>query len=33
LVDCLMDLVLRPGGSDLPPVQALLTIVASVHTA
>nr|WP_279432626.1 HNH endonuclease signature motif containing protein [Geodermatophilus obscurus] len=33
LVDCLLDLVLRPGQSGLPPVQALLTIVASVHTA
>jgi hypothetical protein len=33
LVDCLMDLVLRPGEGDLPPVQALLTIVASVQTA
>ncbi|WP_448611887.1 DUF222 domain-containing protein [Geodermatophilus sp. URMC 60] len=32
LVDCLMDLVLRPGQAELPPVQALLTIVASVHT-
>jgi hypothetical protein len=33
LVDCLLDLVLRPGESGLPPVQALLTVVASVHTA
>ncbi len=33
LVDCLLDLVLRPGEPGLPPVQALLTIVASVHTA
>jgi muconolactone delta-isomerase len=33
LVDCLLDLVLRPGKGELPPVQALLTIVASVHTA
>ncbi|WP_245700730.1 HNH endonuclease signature motif containing protein [Geodermatophilus siccatus] len=33
LVDCLMDLVLRPGEGELPPVQALLTVVASVHTA
>ena len=33
LVDCLLDLVLRPGEGELPPVQALLTIVASVHTA
>ncbi|WP_141243025.1 HNH endonuclease signature motif containing protein [Geodermatophilus obscurus] len=33
MVDALVDLVLRPGKTDLPPVQALLTIVASVHTA
>src|SRR3712207_884651 len=33
LVDCLMDLVLRPGESDLAPVQALLTLVAPVQTA
>ncbi|WP_448640663.1 DUF222 domain-containing protein [Geodermatophilus sp. URMC 63] len=32
MVDCLLDLVLRPGKSDLPPVQVLLTIVASVQT-
>jgi hypothetical protein len=32
LVGCLMDLVLRPGEGEVPPVQALLTIVASVHT-
>ncbi|WP_448639613.1 DUF222 domain-containing protein [Geodermatophilus sp. URMC 63] len=31
-VDCLMDLVLRPGEGELPPVQVLLTIVASVQT-
>ncbi|WP_448619993.1 DUF222 domain-containing protein [Geodermatophilus sp. URMC 65] len=33
LVDCLMDMVLRPGEGEVPPVQALLTIVASVHSA
>ncbi|WP_255363402.1 DUF222 domain-containing protein [Geodermatophilus sp. DSM 45219] len=33
LVDCLMDLVLRPGESDLAPVQALLTLVAPLQTA
>ncbi len=33
LVDCLLDLVLRPGEAGVPPVAALLTIVASVHTA
>src|SRR5436305_12557185 len=32
MVDCLLDLVLRPGESDLPPVQALLTVVASLST-
>src|SRR6478672_10115633 len=32
MVDCLLDLVLRPGETDLPPVQVLLTIVASVGT-
>ncbi|WP_245784719.1 HNH endonuclease signature motif containing protein [Geodermatophilus amargosae] len=31
-VDALLDLVLRPGEADLPPVQALLTLVASVPT-
>ncbi|WP_245887756.1 HNH endonuclease signature motif containing protein [Geodermatophilus tzadiensis] len=31
-VDCLLDLVLRPGESSLPPVQVLLTVVASVQT-
>ncbi|SDD46785.1 hypothetical protein SAMN05660690_4285, partial [Geodermatophilus telluris] len=31
-VDCLLDLVLRPGECDLPPVQVLLTVVASVPT-
>ncbi|MGY1643933.1 hypothetical protein ACI782_22725, partial [Geodermatophilus sp. SYSU D00703] len=32
MVDCLLDLVLRPGESELPPVQVLLTVVASVAT-
>jgi hypothetical protein len=32
MVDCLLDLVLRPGESDLPPVQVLLTVVASIST-
>jgi hypothetical protein len=32
LVDCLLDLVLRPGETDLPPVQVLLTVVASLGT-
>ena len=32
MVDCLLDLVLRPGESDLPPVQVLLTMVASIST-
>src|SRR3954468_19245024 len=32
MVDCLLDLVLRPGESDLPPVQVLLTMVASIGT-
>jgi hypothetical protein len=32
MLDCLMDLVLRPGESDLPPVQVLLTVVASLAT-
>ena len=32
MADCLLDLVLRPGESDLPPVQVLLTVVASVGT-
>ncbi|SDC87256.1 protein of unknown function, partial [Geodermatophilus telluris] len=31
-VDCLLDLVLRPGECELPPVQVLLTVVASVST-
>ncbi|WP_158550701.1 HNH endonuclease signature motif containing protein [Geodermatophilus sp. TF02-6] len=32
MVDCLLDLVLRPGENDLPPVQVLLTVVASIGT-
>ena len=32
MLDCLLDLVLRPGESDLPPVQVLLTVVASIAT-
>ena len=32
MLDCLLDLVLRPGESNLPPVQVLLTVVASVAT-
>jgi hypothetical protein len=32
MLDCLADLILRPGESDLPPVQAHLTIVATVAT-
>jgi hypothetical protein len=32
MVDALLDLVLRPGESGLPPVQVLLTVVASVAT-
>jgi hypothetical protein len=31
-VDCLLDLVLRPGETDVPPVQVLLTVVASLGT-
>ncbi|SNS41614.1 hypothetical protein SAMN06893096_10422 [Geodermatophilus pulveris] len=31
-VDALLDLVLRPGETDLPPVRVLLTVVASVAT-
>ena len=30
MADCLLDLVLRPGESDLPAVQAQLTLVASI---
>ncbi|HEX2073168.1 MAG TPA: hypothetical protein VHF92_05230 [Geodermatophilus sp.] len=32
MADCLLDLVLRPGESDLPPVQVLLTVVAGLAT-
>jgi Domain of unknown function (DUF222) len=32
MVDCLADLILRPGETGLPPVQAQLTVVASVDT-
>ena len=32
MLDCLLDLVLRPGESDLPTVQVLLTVVASIAT-
>ena len=32
MVDCLVDLVLRPGEHGLPPVQARLTLVAAVET-
>ncbi|MCW2683374.1 MAG: uncharacterized protein JWP33_1287 [Blastococcus sp.] len=32
MIDCLLDLVLRPGETDLPPVQVLLTMVASLGT-
>ncbi|MGY1593493.1 DUF222 domain-containing protein [Geodermatophilus sp. SYSU D00708] len=32
MADCLMDLVLRPGESDRPPVQVALTLVAAVST-
>jgi hypothetical protein len=32
MVDCLADLILRPGENGLPPVQAQLTLVAGVHT-
>ncbi|WP_245816932.1 DUF222 domain-containing protein [Geodermatophilus saharensis] len=28
MADCLLDLVLRPGGTALPPVQVTLTVVA-----
>ncbi|WP_245899607.1 HNH endonuclease signature motif containing protein [Geodermatophilus normandii] len=28
MADCLLDLVLRPGESDLPPVQVVLSVVA-----
>jgi len=32
MADCLMDLVLRHGEQDLPPVQAQLTLIAPVAT-
>ncbi|MCW2508630.1 MAG: putative endonuclease [Modestobacter sp.] len=32
MVDCLVDLVLRPGEHGLAPVQARLTVVAAVET-
>ena len=32
MVDCLLDLVLRPGESDLPVVRAQVTVVAPVAT-
>ena len=32
MVDALLDLVLRPGETELPPVQVLLTVVASIGT-
>ena len=32
MVDCLVDLVLRPGAHGLAPVQAQLTVVATVRT-
>ena len=32
MADCLVDLVLRPGQHGLPPVQAQLTVVATVRT-
>jgi hypothetical protein len=32
MLDCLADLILRPGQTDLPPVQAQLTIVATAAT-
>ena len=32
MVDCLADLILRPGETGLPPVQAQLTVVAGVDT-
>jgi hypothetical protein len=32
MADCLLDLVLRPGETQTPPVQVLLTVVASVDT-
>src|SRR3954471_13696290 len=32
MADCLLDLVLRPGQTDVPSVQLLLTVVASIGT-
>jgi hypothetical protein len=32
MADCLLDLVLRPGETDMAPVQAHLTVVAAVST-
>ena len=32
MLDCLVDLILRPGETGLPPVQVLLTVVAPVNT-
>ena len=32
MADCLLDLVLRPGETDAPSVQLVLTVVASVGT-
>jgi hypothetical protein len=32
MVDALLDLVLRPGETELPPVRVLLSVVVSVHT-
>jgi hypothetical protein len=32
MVDCLVDLMLRPGEHGMPPVQARLTLVAAVET-
>ena len=32
MVDCLLDLVLRRGEGDLPPVQVLLTVVTPIAT-
>ena len=32
MADCLLDLVLRPGETDAPSVQLVLTVVASIGT-
>ncbi len=32
MVDCLVDLVLRPGEHGMPPVQVRLTVVAAIET-